>query len=82
MLDKDTLMASGKKEFDQKAKEFFVNMQGNVRTLHKTNNKSCPHSKCAYSFLTFSTIEEVVAYEKKHMDATPFKRCGNCFKKR
>ncbi len=80
MLDKDIIIAKGKKEFDKEAKEFFVNMQGNVRTLHKTNYKSCPWSKNAYSFLTFSNIDEVEKYEKNHKNATPFKRCGNCFK--
>ena len=80
MLDNDIIIAKCQKDFDKEAKELFVNMQGNVRTLHKTNNKSCYYSRFAYSFLTFSNIDEVEMYEKKHKNATPFKRCGNCFK--
>ena len=80
MLDNDIIIAKSKKEFEQQVKELFVNMQGNVRTLHKTNFKSCQHSKYASSFLTFSNMNEVEAYEKSHKNATPFKKCGNCFR--
>lgn len=80
MLDKDIICVSGKKEFDKYVKDYFVNMQNNTRTLHKTNGCHC--AKCATRFITFSSLEEVKSYEKQHSDATPFKRCGNCFKKR
>ena len=42
MLEKDIIIAHGKKEFDENADKYFVNMLGNKRTLHKTNSK-CPH---------------------------------------
>lgn len=80
MLDKDTIVVIGKTEFDKQVKELFVNMTSNVRTLHKTNFKSCPYSKMSNRFITFSNMKEVDAYERTHKDATPFKRCGNCFR--
>ena len=81
MLDKDIVVATSKKEFDAATDILFVNMCNNMRTLHKTYNKSCPYSKCASRFIPFSGIEEVEVYERQHKDSTPFKKCGNCFKK-
>ena len=80
MLDKDTICVSGKKDFDKYVKEYFVNMEKNVRTLHKTGG--CQWAKCASKFIPFSSMEEVEQYERLHADATPFKKCGNCFKRR
>lgn len=77
MLDKDIITASGKAEFDKYVKEYYVNMTGNVRTLHKKGCYLCP---LAYSFITFDSKGEVDAYEKMHQNATPFKKCGVCFK--
>lgn len=82
MLNEDIVIAHGKKEFDEKVDKYFVNMLGNRRTLHITNSSNCPHSKCADSFIPFSTMEDVLKYEAIHKNATPFHRCGNCFKTR
>lgn len=79
MLEKEIISAQDKEEFEKKTKKYFVNMYENARTLHVTNNKSCPHSKFAYSFLTFSTMDEVLEFERKNKNATPFRRCGRCF---
>ncbi len=81
MLEEFALIAAGKKEFDAQVKNYFVNMTNNTRTLHKTYQRSCPYSKCSYKYITFDTLEEVKEFEKRHLNATPFKRCGNCFKK-
>ena len=80
MLEKDTIQVKGKAEFDRNVKDLFVNMTGNIRTLHKTNYKSCQYSKMSNSFITFSTEEEVEVYEKNNKNATPFRKCGICFK--
>ena len=80
MLDKDVIVVTGKQEFDENVKEYFVNMENNIRTLHKTGG--CYYAKCAYKFITFSSLEEVERYEKMHKDATPFRKCGNCFRNR
>ncbi len=80
MLEKNTIIVSSKREFDKKVKSYFVNMENNMRTLHKTGN--CYYANCAYKFITFDSMDEVEKYEKEHKDATPFRRCGNCFKKR
>ncbi len=77
MLDHDILYAKGKQEFDENVSNYFVNMTGNTRTLHKTY--SCHYAHWAYKFITFDTLEDVAEYEKTHQNATPFKRCGNCF---
>lgn len=82
MLDKDIVSGLRGGEFQSSVGEYFVNMTGYIRTLHKTNCKSCPHSSWAYSFISFNSLKEVEEYEKAHKDATPFRRCGNCFKKR
>ncbi|WP_026524717.1 hypothetical protein [Butyrivibrio sp. MB2005] len=80
MLDKDIIVASTHKEFADNVKEYFVNMEKNIRTLHRTNG--CQWAKGAYKFITFSSLDEVEKYEIEHKDATPFRRCGNCFKRR
>ena len=80
MLNADVINVYSKEEFDQNVKALFVNMQNNVRTLHKTGG--CYYATYANQFIPFSSLEEVMQYESKHHDATPFKRCGNCFKKR
>ena len=79
MLEEDVIIVQCKKEFDENADNYFVNMLGNRRTLHKTNSK-CSHSKYAYAFIPFSSEEEVLRYELVHKNATPFHRCSNCFK--
>lgn len=78
MLEDDIIYAKGKKEFDERVSNYFVNMTVNARTLHKTY--ACKCSKWAYRFITFDTLEDVAEYEKTHQNATPFKRCGDCFK--
>ncbi len=80
MLDKDIIIANNKREFDEKVKSYFVNMEKNIRTLHKT--RGCYWANHASRFITFSSLSEVEQYEKQHKDATPFRKCGNCFKKR
>ena len=80
MLDKDIIYCISKKEFDKKVDKYFVNMTGNARTLHKTGG--CCHAELCYAFITFSSEEEIEKYEAEHRDATYFKRCGICFKKR
>ena len=80
MLDADIITASHKGFFDEKKKKYHVNMSGNVRTLHITDYKSCPHSKNAFKFIPFESMEEIQEYERVNCNATPFKRCGNCFK--
>ena len=83
MLSGDTIRVEGKKDFDEKCTgDYFVNMANNVRTLHKKNNSLCMHSSLSFEFIPFISLEDVKAYEELHKDATPFKRCGNCFKKR
>lgn len=77
MLERDIITAHRKQDFDANVKEYFVNMKGNTRTLHKTGG--CYYATYAYKFITFTSMEEVEAYEKTHKNATPFKRCGNCF---
>lgn len=81
MLDKYIITVRGRKDFEKKAKEYFVNMTCAIRTLHKTNNQSCYHSHFAASFITFSSMAEIEDFENTHMDSTPFRRCGNCFRK-
>ena len=78
MLEEYILVAHRKKEFDEQVKEYFVNMEKNVRTLHKTGK--CYWANYAYKFITFSSLDEVKEFEKTHRNATPFKRCGNCFR--
>lgn len=80
MLDKDIIYVQGKADFDRLVKNYFVNMENNIRTLHRTNG--CYYGKCASKFITFDSMEEVEKYEAIHPDATPFRRCGNCFRKR
>ena len=82
MLDQDIIYAGSKKEFDDNVGNYFVNMTNNVRTLHKTYNRSCYYSNSAYRFISFDTHEDVEKYEKMNKNSTPFKRCGNCFKTR
>jgi hypothetical protein len=83
MLDNDIKVANSKKDFEKNCKEeFFVNMTKSVRTLHKKDNPSCHYSGYAFEYIPFKTLKDVERYEEKHADATPFKRCGNCFKKR
>ena len=80
MLDKDVIHVPGKAEFDKYAKCYFVNMTNNMRTLHVTGK--CCKSKCCNDFITFDSMEEIEKYQKIHADATPFRKCGLCFKKR
>ena len=83
MLDSDIKVAKNKKAFEKNCTEdLFVNMTKSVRTLHKKGNPSCQYSDYAFEYIPFKTLKEVERYEKNHADATPFKRCGNCFKKR
>lgn len=79
MLDEDILIASNGVEFRSKAQEYFVNMTNNARTLHKSCNPKCYPSLFTTKFIAFGSEEEVKAYEVAHKDATPFRRCGNCF---
>ena len=80
MLNHDTIYVKSKQEFDNKVSNYFVNMTNNARTLHKAYG--CYYAKMAYNFITFDTLEDVAEYEKLYQDATPFRKCGNCFKKR
>ena len=80
MLDEYIIKASNRKDFEKKAKEYFVNMTGRIRTLHKTNYCSCGYSRFATEFITFTNMEEIATFEKTHMNSTPFRRCGNCFR--
>ena len=83
MLNSDIKTANGGKAFGEECTtEFFVNMTKNVRTLHRKNCPSCQYSNYAYEYIPFRSLRDVEEYEKAHKDATPFKRCGNCFKKR
>lgn len=83
MLKSDVICVSGKKAFDEKCKDdYFVNMANNIRTLHRKNNPSCRYSCLSFEFISFKSLEDVKAYEEIHKDATPFKRCGICFKQR
>ena len=81
MLDEYIISAKNNKEFQSQASRYFVNMENNLRTLHKTGFKRCPYSKGAYRFLSFDTLDSVQEFEKNHKDMTPFRRCGNCFKR-
>ena len=82
MLDSDIVNAQNKKQFDLKEGQLFVNMNERVRTLHIAYCRSCQYSTYAFKYIPFSSLQEVEEYEKSHKDATPFKRCGNCFGKR
>ena len=82
MLDKDVILVGSKNEFDTRCiKRYFVNMYKNVRTLHMKGCTSCQYSTFAEAFIAFDSLKEVEEYEETHKNATPFKRCGNCFKK-
>ena len=81
MLTTDIITVANKAEFDRYTKKYFVNMCKNIRTLHITNNSKCHYSDFAIKFIPFSSLEEVAEYEVAHSDATPFRRCGNCFRK-
>lgn len=80
MLDQDIVYVKNKQEFDERVSNYFVNMTNNARTLHKTYNRSCYYSNMANRFISFDALEDVAEYEKIYRNATPFKRCGNCFK--
>lgn len=82
MLEQDTKIAKTKKSFTENAGEYFVNMGNMIRTLHKKDNPSCQYSHHAYQYISFESLKDVEKYEKAHKDATPFRRCGNCFKTR
>lgn len=81
MLDEYVVVVNSKKQFDKEIGDnlYFVNMNGNVRTLHRKNCSSCPHSKMAISFITFNSEKEIEEFEKAHRMDTPFKRCRRCF---
>ncbi len=81
MLDEYIETANNTNDFIKHAGVYFANMEKNIRTLHKTGYRSCQYSSFAYQFIPFNSFEEVVAFENKHTDMTPFRRCGNCFRK-
>ncbi|GEM_PF-6717468 len=72
----DIIHVNDKSEFDEKVKEYFVNMSSSKKTLHKTHG--CRYGEYAKDFMTFDSIESVEEYEKEY--SCSFKRCGNCFK--
>ena len=72
---KGTIIASGKLDFDKAKKDYFVNMENTMRTLHKTN--CCPNSTFAYKFIPFDSLEEAEIYEQNNK--VIFRKCLNCF---
>lgn len=79
MLDEFKRIAHNRKGFNEQVGRYFVNMQGNRRTLHITECPKCQRSTYAYEFITFDTLDEVAKFEDEHRDDTPFIRCRNCF---
>lgn len=76
MLEEYTFTSGSGKLFQEKSKNFNVNMTVIVRTLHKKNG--CYYSNGMTKFIPFDTIEEVERFEQEHNVA--FRRCANCFK--
>lgn len=57
--------------FQEDAKDYVINMQNNIRTLHKKNG--CYYSKCFYKYYDFDT------YEKAKASGLSIRDCLNCF---
>jgi uncharacterized lipoprotein YehR (DUF1307 family) len=57
--------------FQDEAKKYVVNMQGNRRMLHIKNG--CYHGEFLYKYIDFDTLEEAEKYPKN------FAKCEICF---
>lgn len=58
--------------FQDEAKKYVVNMQGNRRMLHIKNG--CYHGEFFYKYIDFDTLEEVEKYPEN------FVECEHCFR--
>ena len=65
--------ASGAKEFQENSKEYFINILGGRRKLHRRDG--CPNTKCVHKYYDFDTYDEAKASGIPHTD------CGHCFRK-
>lgn len=60
-------------DFQKHAKKYVINMCKDVRTLHITNTKSCPHSKFLYEYIDANRVEDFKIGEDY------YKKCKRCF---
>lgn len=67
--------SNGIEQFQECAKDFFVNMESGAKTLHKKNWPTCKDSKLAYKYYDFDS------YQEAKESSVSFTECEKCFKR-